>query len=257
MLVTKTIDRHVATVTLCREEALNCLNYDALVQMQQIVEELHTDRDIRVVVFIGAGEKAFSAGADLKERRHLTETEVRRNVKAIRELFTSMEKLPMVTIAAINGHALGGGLEWALACDFRIAAAHATLGLTEVRWAIIPGAGGTQRLPRLIGYGKAMEMILLAKRISADEARQIGLVHHVVPFEQLHAAVDTYVEQLLQNGPCAVAEAKFAIREGMNTDMYTGMEIEKKAYEMIIPTNDRIEALRAFQEKRRPNFQGT
>lgn len=256
MLVTKTVEHHVATVTLCREEALNCLNYDALVKMQQIVEELHTDRDIRVVVFTGAGEKAFSAGADLKERRHLTETEVRRNVKAIRELFTSIEKLPMVTIAAINGHALGGGLEWALACDFRIAATHATLGLTEVRWAIIPGAGGTQRLPRLIGYGKAMEMILLAKRISADEAWQIGLIHHVVPFEQLHAAVDTYVEQLLQNGPCAIAEAKFAIREGMNTDVYTGMEIEKKAYEMIIPTEDRIEALHAFQEKRRPNFQG-
>lgn len=256
MVVTKKVDGYVATITLCRKESLNCFNYDALKQMQQIVEEIHLDRNIRIVIFTGEGDRAFSAGADLKERRHLNEKEVRRNVKAIRDLFTSIEQLPQITIAAINGYALGGGFEWALACDFRIAASHAEMGLTELKWAIIPGAGGTQRLPRLIGYGKAMEMILLAKRISAKEALQVGIIHSLVPYEHLKDEVNQYAEQLLTNGPLALTEAKFAIREGMNTDLQTGLAIESLAYEVIIPTKDRVEALHAFNEKRMPKFQG-
>ena len=208
------------------------------------------------VIITGAGEKAFSAGADLKERPTLNEKQVRRNVNKIGEVFTMIEELPQPTIAAMNGYALGGGFELALACDFRYAVNDAIMGLTEVSWAIIPGAGGTQRLSRLIGTSKAKELILTARKISAWEGYELGVINKVVSREDLiHSAVEL-AEEIMKNGPLAVAQAKYAINYGSSADIKTGLAIESKAYEIIIPTSDRLEALAAFREKRMPQFKG-
>lgn len=250
------IENYIAYVTINRPEVLNCFNYDALSQLQQIVDELHIAENVRVVIFTGAGDKAFSAGADLKERKTLTIQEVHRNVRAIRDVFNSIANLPQPTIAAVNGHALGGGFEWLLACDFAIAVNEALLGLTETSWAIIPGAGGTQRLPRLIGEMKAKEMILTAAKITASEAASLGIVLKTVPRESLLMECESLAMRMMQNGPVAVRQAKYAITQGMNTDIQTGLAIESKAYELVIPTEDRLEALQAFSEKRQPAFQG-
>jgi len=209
-----------------------------------------------VVTVTGAGEKAFSAGADLKERRTLSEKEVRRNVSKIRDVFTALEELPQPSIAAINGYALGGGFELALACDFRYASEDAVLGLPEVSWAIVPGGGGTQRLTRLIGISKAKEWILTARKFTAEEAESQGAINKAVPKENLSEEVNALASEILGNGPLAVAQAKYAINNGSNADPYTGMKIESQAYEMIIPTTDRVEALEAFKEKRPPAFKG-
>lgn len=156
----------------------------------------------------------------------------------------------------MNGYAFGGGMELALSCDFRIAVSDAVMGLTETSLAIIPGAGGTQRLPRLIGEAKAMELILTAKRMTADEAYQYGVVTKVVERARFLEEVNEFVGKIQANGPIAIQQAKFAIKNGMNVDLHTGLEIERKAYEITIPTEDRIEALQAFSEKRKPNFKG-
>ncbi len=250
------VQDNIGYVTLNREEAMNAFNYETLCELASVVESIRTNSDIRVVVFRGAGDKAFSVGADLKERKTLSEQDVRRNVYKIGEVFSAIERLPQPTIAAMNGYAFGGGMELALACDFRIAVREAIMGLTETSLAIIPGAGGTQRLPRLIGEAKAMELILTAKRMSADEAREYGVVTQTVEREYFSQAVNDFAANILANGPIAVQQAKFAIKNGMNTDLQTGLEIERKAYEITIPTEDRVEALRAFSEKRKPNFKG-
>lgn len=246
---------HVATVTLNRPETMNAFNYELLQNLRQIVEQLRVNPAVRVVIFTGAG-RAFSVGADLKERKQLSDAEVQRNLHAIGDVFTMIDQLPQPTIAMMNGFAFGGGMELALACDFRIAADSAKMGLTETGLAIIPGAGGTQRLPRLIGEAKALELILTAKRLSAAEALEYGVVTKVVPADALQAETDAFARLLLANGPIAVQQAKFAIKRGMQVDLQTGLAIERKAYEVTIPTEDRIEALHAFAEKRPPNFQG-
>ncbi|QDQ00656.1 enoyl-CoA hydratase [Lysinibacillus fusiformis] len=250
------INNYIAYITINRPETLNCFNYTTLAQLQQVVDELHIADNVRAVIFTGAGEKAFSAGADLKERKTLTSQEVRRNVRAIRDVFNSIANLPQPTIAAVNGHALGGGFEWLLACDFAIAVDEALLGLTETSWAIIPGAGGTQRLPRLVGEMKAKEMILTAAKITATEAVRLGIILKTVPREVLITECEALAARIMQNGPVAIRQAKYAISQGMNTDLQTGLAIESKAYELVIPTEDRLEALQAFSEKRQPVFQG-
>ena len=246
----------IAYVTINREEALNCFNYDSLRELQEVTDKLGLDTEVNVVIFTGAGDKAFSAGADLKERKTLTETETRRNVRAIRDVFNSIADLPQPTIAAVNGYALGGGFELMLACDFSIAAQGVLMGLTETSWAIIPGAGGTQRLPRLVGEMKAKELIFTAKRFTAEEALELGVVLKVVEKEQLLEVCEEFAANITKNGPIAIRQAKYAISQGMNTDLQTGLAIESKAYELVIPTEDRLEALKAFSEKRSPEFAG-
>jgi enoyl-CoA hydratase len=255
-LINFSVNNYVGLVTINRPEVLNCLNYETLEALEQIVGSIRSQKLIRAVIFTGAGTRAFSTGADLKERRNLTEAEVRRNVRKIREVFNSIDNLPQPTIAAINGYAFGGGLELALACDFRIAVEHTKMGLTETSMAIIPGAGGTQRLPRLIGESKAMELILTAQKITSEEALQYGLINRVVKQNELHNVSTAFAELILNNGPIAVQQAKFAIKNGMNASLETGLSIESRAYEVTIPTKDRIEALNAFNEKRPPNFRG-
>ncbi|CAI8925459.1 putative 2,3-dehydroadipyl-CoA hydratase [Brevibacillus sp. IT-7CA2] len=248
---------HIGLITLNRPDELNALNYDTLERLGNLIEQVRLDeKEIRVVIVKAEG-RAFSAGADLKERRTLTEQQVRRNVRKIRDVFTALERLPQPTIAMINGFAFGGGFELALACDFRYAVADAKMGLTEVSLGIIPGAGGTQRLSRLIGPSKAKELILTARRIQAQEAYQIGFVNAVAKdTEELRELAMGLADEILANAPLAVYQAKSAIDRGSSVDLQTGLDIETMCYEVIIPTTDRLEALEAFREKRKPVFKG-
>jgi len=247
---------NLAFVTLNRSGAMNAFNYDMLVELGQITESIRINPDIRVIIFTGSGDRAFSVGADLKERKTLTDLQVKRNLYKIGEVFSAIENLPQPTIAMMNGFAFGGGMELALACDFRIAADTALMGLTETGLAIIPGAGGTQRLPRLIGEAKALELILTARRMSAAEAYSYGVLTKISTPENLVQETADFADSILANGPIALQQAKFAIKHGMNVDLQTGLAIERKAYELTIPTEDRIEALNAFSEKRKPVFKG-
>ncbi len=248
---------HIGLITLNRPDELNALNYETLERLGNLIEQVRLDaKEIRVVIVKAEG-RAFSAGADLKERRTLTEQQVRRNVRKIRDVFTALERLPQPTIAMINGFAFGGGFELALACDFRYAVADAKMGLTEVSLGIIPGAGGTQRLSRLIGPSKAKELILTARRIQAQEAYQIGFVNAVAKdTEELRELAMGLANEILANAPLAVYQAKSAIDRGSSVDLQTGLDIETMCYEVIIPTTDRLEALEAFREKRKPVFKG-
>ena len=255
-LVLLNVQDGIATIRLNRAEAANALSIALLEALAANLAELQHRSDVRVVIVTGEGDKAFCAGADLKERRGMDDVQVRQAVARIRGVVQAVADLPMPVIAAINGVAFGGGTELALAADLRICADTARLGLTETSLAIIPGAGGTQRLPRLVGIAKAKELILTARRIDAAEALRIGLVDEVVPFHELLDRAHALAGEIAKNGPVAVRQAKFAIDQGMNVDLATGLRIEQKAYEVIIPTEDRLEGLRAFAEKRAPKYEG-
>ena len=246
----------IAIVTLNRPETANALSTSLLNELSELLGDLAFRKDIRVVIVTGAGEKVFCAGADLKERAGMNETEVRKTVALIRETINQVEQLPQPVIAVLNGSAFGGGLELALACDIRVAVDTAQLGLTETSLGIIPGAGGTQRLPRLIGKGKAKELIFTAKRITAQEAAQIGLVEYVVPRAQLMEKALEIAGQIAANAPIAVRQAKLAVNRGLDVDLATGLRLEQMAYEVTIPTKDRLEGLQAFKEKRKPVYKG-
>ncbi|WP_455391624.1 enoyl-CoA hydratase-related protein [[Eubacterium] cellulosolvens] len=246
----------IQIVTINRPERMNALDRPTLMEGAKLIKELHYDKDTRVVIVTGAGEKAFCAGADLKERENMSMSEVRQYIRRIRDTFTDIENLPMPVICAINGVALGGGLELALACDIRIASENALLGLTEVTLGIIPGGGGTQRLPRLVGRGKAKEMLLLGLRLTAQEALDIGLINHISPNDKLMDMALEMAEKIVNNPPIAVQQAKIAINRGMEVDLINGLEIESEGYEVCIPTKDRLEALAAFKEKRKPVYKG-
>ncbi len=246
----------VALVTLNRPEAMNACDRALLSELRETLVDLRFDPEIRVIVVTGAGEKAFCAGADLKERAGMTPLEVKRFIVTIRDTFSLLEAMGKPVIAAVNGVALGGGTELALACDIRIAASGAMLGLTETGLGIIPGAGGTQRLPRLVGKGRAKELIFTARRISAAEALDIGMVEQVVAAGELLEAAMRMAEKISENGPLAVEQAKYAINAGMETDLATGLMIESRCYDVIIPTQDRLEGLAAFREKRKPLYRG-
>ncbi|MFC4769714.1 enoyl-CoA hydratase-related protein [Effusibacillus consociatus] len=248
---------YLGIIKLNRPDELNALNYPTLVRLGEIIDELQQDIKGTRAVIVTASGKAFCAGADLKERRTLNEQQVRRNVRKIRDVFSALERLPQPTIAAINGYAFGGGFELALACDFRFAVQEAKLGLTEVSLGIIPGAGGTQRLPRLIGPSKAKELIMTARKISAEEAKAYGILNGVAG-NVLHLSdmCHSLADEIVSNAPLAVYQAKYAIDRGFGSDLQTGLDLESKAYEVIIPTKDRLEALEAFREKRKPVFLG-
>jgi enoyl-CoA hydratase/carnithine racemase len=246
----------VAWATIDRPEAMNALSGPVLEGLERAVAEVTHDASVRVLVVAGAGDRAFSAGADLKERRGMDEKQTRARIGLINRAFTGLSRLAKPTIAAMNGAAFGGGLELALACDFRIAVASAKLGLTEVRLGIMPGAGGTQRLSRVVGVARAKELILLGRRIDAARALEIGLVHEVVPDGQLGEAVARLVEELSGCGPIGVAMAKEAIDRGFSMELDAALAIERACYEATLTTEDRNEGLRAFAEKRPPRFQG-
>jgi len=246
----------VATLTLNRPEVMNSFNFAMLHALRDQIDSFRFEPNIRVVIITAAGEKAFCAGADLKERATLSPDQVKEYIFTIRNLFTSIEQLNRAVIAAVNGIALGGGTELALACDIRIASKNATMGLTETRLAIIPGAGGTQRLPRLVGRGKAKELIFTGQRIGAEEARRIGLVNQICEQKDLLDECRKMAAMICEAGPVAIEQAKSAINHGLETDLHTGLAIESNAYWVCIPTEDRLEGLAAFKEKRKPVYKG-
>ncbi len=249
-------DAGIATLTLNRPEVMNSLNFPLLHALKDRIESFRFRRDLRVVIITGSGERAFCSGADLKERATLNPDQVREYIFTIRNLFTAIEELNKPVIAAVNGIALGGGTELALASDIRIASSKASMGLTETRLAIIPGAGGTQRLPRLIGKGKAKELIFTGKRIDGQEAVKIGLVNQLCEPDDLLEACREMAAMICETGPVAIEQAKYAINYGLETDMHTGLAIESNAYWVCIPTEDRLEGLAAFKEKRKPIYKG-
>jgi len=243
-------------LTINRPEVMNCVNFDLLYAISDQIESLYYRSDIRTLILTGMGEKAFCAGADLKERATLTQDEVKKFILTIRNLFTIIQNIPIPIIAAVNGVALGGGTEMALASDIRIASDNASMGLTEARLAIIPGGGGTQRLPRIIGVAKAKELIFTGRRVDAKEALDIGLVNKVTSQENLLNECLKMAGMIAETGPIAVEMAKYAIDRGIETDLATGLAIESNAYRVTIPTEDRIEGLTAFREKRKPQYKG-
>ncbi len=239
-----------------RPEVYHALNRPMLEQFTELLQEISMDKGTRVVVITGTGEKAFCAGADLKERQTMTEPEVRAYLSLIRNTFSFVEQLPQPMIAAIGGIALGGGLELALACDLRITDDHAQFALPETSLGIIPGAGGTQRLTRIVGLSVAKELIFTARRFTALEASQYGIVSKVVPKGQALKVSMEIAEQIATNAPLAVQQAKRAISEGFGQSISKALESEAAAYEQLISTHDRLEGLQAFREKRKPTYRG-
>lgn len=254
--VTLEIQDGIAVIQFTRSEAANALSVQMLHEINEVLEEVHYNRSIRAVIVTGAGEKAFCAGADLKERKGMNEEETRKTIALIGKTVNHFEALAQPVIAAINGVAFGGGLELALACDIRMASSTAKLGLTETALGIIPGAGGTQRLPRLIGIGKAKELIYTARRLSAEEAYRYGIVEHIVEPQELLDEAKILAHEIGKNAPLSLIQAKTAINQGMQTDISTGLEIESLAYSRLLQTEDRLEGLKAFQEKRSPVYHG-
>ena len=243
-------------VRIERPEVMNSLSFPTVKRMRGLLEELREDLSIRCILFTGAGEKAFCAGADLKERREMPVARVPLFLRLNSAMMDDLASLPQPTVAVVNGFALGGGAELMLACDLRIASSTARLGLTETSLAIIPGAGGTQRLPRLVGASRAKDLILTARRIDAVEALSMGLVNRVVEPEALIACAKALAEMIAANAPIAVRVAKESIDSGLELAIEEGLEVEAWCYEKILKTADRREALEAFAEKRKPVYQG-
>jgi len=246
----------IIVITINRPERRNALDRITLALGRKLIRDILYDRTARVLIVTGAGDSAFCAGADLKEREGMTMDEVRQYIRYIRDTFTEIENLPIPVIAAINGFALGGGLELALACDMRICAPNAKMALNETSLGIIPGGGGTVRLPRLVGKGIAKEMILSARWVEAEEAMRIGLVNAVAPEGRLMEEAIAMAERIVGNGPIAVTQAKYVINRGLELDLEQALQTESDSYEVCIPTKDRLEALAAFKEKRKPQFKG-
>jgi enoyl-CoA hydratase/carnithine racemase len=250
------LENQVAILTIQRPEVYNCLNYAALLSLKEKISEISANNDVRVVIVTGEGDRAFCSGADLKERKSMTAEQVAQYIVAIRDTFTALEKLPQPVIAAINGVALGGGTELALSCDLRVMAEDAVMGLTETSLGVIPGAGGTQRLARLIGKGLAKELIFTARKVEASEALRIALVNQVSEPGGVLEKARELAQSIASNAPLALAQAKFAIDYGTEADLATGLAIESNAYQVLIPTQDRLEGLQAFAEKRKPIYKG-
>ena len=238
--------------TLDRPDRMNALSRATVRELGRLAREL--DPSVRCVVLTGAGDRAFCAGADLKERKDMNAEDVRDFLGLYRASFDAMDRLPVPILAAINGVAFGGGLEVALACDLRVMSASTQIGLTEVSLAIIPGAGGTQRLTRIVGPAKAKELILLARRIEAPEALALGIVNRVAD-DALAAALE-WAEQLAASAPIAVSAALDAIDGATETTLDTGLLHERRCYERTLASRDRLEALAAFREKRKPRYRG-
>ncbi|XP_068230971.1 methylglutaconyl-CoA hydratase, mitochondrial isoform X1 [Palaemon carinicauda] len=243
-----------------RPAAKNAISKNLLKEFEAAISSVRHDRSVRVVLLRSLVPGVFCAGADLKERATMKPEEVGPFVSKARACIGDLENLPMPVIVALDGAALGGGLEMALACDLRVAADNAKMGLVETKLAIIPGAGGTQRLPRIVGTAKAKELIYTAAVLNGKEAEEIGLVNAVAPQnENGDAAYLKAVElakKIIPNGPVGVKMAKTAITRGMEVDLTTGLSIEEACYAQVIPTKDRIEGLTAFREKRKPQYKG-
>jgi len=247
----------VAILTIDRPERMNALSWATVQRLGELGRELASDPGVLLVVLTGAGDKAFCAGADLKERQAMTRNQVREMLDAYRTELGWLERSNFVSVAAINGAALGGGLELALTCDLRIAAPSAIFGLPETGLGIIPGAGGTQRLARLLGSSRALDLVLTGRRIDAQEALTLGLVNRVSEStELLLDSTLNWLEQVAQGAPIAQRAALAAVRAAPHSPLDQGLDFERAAYERCLDSADRDEALLALAEKRKPRFQG-
>ena len=253
-----TIERRdgIATLTVNRPDKLNALNAETVAEIDRAFRSFAEDADVRGIVVTGAGEKAFVAGADIGELAEMDPIGGIRVSRQGQETFRFIERLHKPVVAAVNGYALGGGLELALACHLRIAAENARFGLPEVKLGIIPGYGGTVRLPRLVGRGRALELILTGEMIDAAEAYRIGLVNRVVPQGELLAAAEALLGKILANGPIAVALALESVDHGYNTAADEALSLEAHLFGLLAATQDMREGMQAFLEKRPAKFVG-
>jgi len=247
---------NIGMITLNRPEAANALNRPLLTSLKKQLDELNEDSSLRCLLLTGEGIKAFSAGADLKEREKMSDEEVTEFVQQISDVVSTIENMKVPTIAVMNGIAYGGGLELALGCDLRIAAEDIKVGLPETSLGIIPGAGGTQRLTRLIGIGHTKKLIFSAKPIFSPEAHALGIIEEITERHHLFTNALHLAETIAYNAPIAIQQAKLAINEGMHMSIHEGLKVEQKCYQQTIPTKDRLEGLRAFKERRTPIYKG-
>ena len=245
----------VAIITINRPEKRNALNIKTREEGTALLEELQSDTSVGVVVFTGAGDKAFIAGADIAEFAGRTSM-MQRDVMMMRSLFTAIDTFPKPVIAMINGYCLGGGCELALACDIRIASETASFGQPEINLGIIPGGGGTQRLTRLVGEGKAMEMILTGEIIDAKTAYSIGLLNHVVPADQLQVKTMEIAQRIAEKSPVALQLAKESVKLASRSNLDEGLRREVDLFALCFSTEDKDEGVSAFLEKRKPAFKG-
>ena len=248
---------HVAVVTINRPNVLNALNSQTVDELRRVMLELQRDEEVRAIVLTGAGEKSFVAGADINELAVQTPTGGREHALAGQHVFDVIENLGKPVIAAINGFALGGGCELAMACTLRIAADSARIGQPEINLGLIPGYAGTQRLPRLVGKGKAMEMILTGAPIGADEALRIGLVNRVVPAANLMTEARSLAAQLAASAPVAIRYIINAVNKGMEMAFAEACQYEATLFGLVASTDDMREGTKAFLEKRKPQFKGS
>ena len=248
------VEENVGTIIINRPEVRNALSTQVLGDIRGALAEFRHDDEVGVVVFTGAGDRAFAAGADINELRERTFLDALASL--MQAVYDEIEDYEKPTIAAVNGLALGGGCELAMACDIRIASENARFGQPEVNLSIIPGAGGTQRLARLVGKGKATEMILTGEIIGAEEAHRVGLVTRVTSSDELVDAVREMARSIMSKGPLAIRLAKLAIRTGFETDLKTGLVVERLAQAVLLTSEDKWEGTSAFLEKREPESKG-
>lgn len=249
------IEEGIATITLNRPEVLNALNSQVFIELGEAAQTLSIDNSVRAVIITG-GDKVFAAGADIRQMASATAVDVSTGARPSLISFNLIEAMPKPVIAAIAGYALGGGCELTLVADVRIAADNAQFGLPEIKLGILPGGGGTQRLPRLIGAGKAKELIFSGDFITAEEALRIGLVNKVVPVDQLLMEAKKMAKKFASRGAVAIQMAKTCVNEGLRMDLEMGLQYEHKCFSLLFATEDQKEGMKAFVEKRKPNFQG-
>lgn len=252
--ITTDVHQHIGVITIDREEKRNALSSSVLAEIGQVLTEWETTDQVAAVLFTGAGEKAFIAGADISQ---LASYDMAHGLRAeMQRLYDRIEDYAKPTMAAINGVAMGGGLELAMACDIRIAAEHTKLGLPETRLGVIPGAGGTQRLTRLVGPGRALDMIVTARIIDAATAERYGLLTQVVAADELQDTAYSLLAGVLEKGPMAIRLARMVVKQGAEADQKTGLMLETLAQSLLYTTQDKVEGAEAFLAKRPAEFQG-
>jgi len=251
-----TREGHIAIMAFNRPQAMNALSTQLALDILAVLDEMEQDDQIFAAVLTGEGDRAFCVGADLKERKSMTKDEMRKQRALFVRAFTAVAEFTKPMVAAVNGFALGGGTEFALCCDFIIAAEKATFGLPEVGLAVIPGGGGTQLMPRVIGRNLAKELIFTGRRITARQAYELKLVNHVVPDEQLMSKTMEIMQEITKNGPIALRQAKRAINLGVELELHTALALEAECHLVCLGTEDRDEGLLAFNEKRKPVYKG-
>ncbi|MBS4032670.1 MAG: enoyl-CoA hydratase/isomerase family protein [Clostridiales bacterium] len=246
---------HYAIITLNRPDALNALSTQMARDMVDVMASLAEERDVWAAALTGAGDRAFCVGADLKERKDMTKDQMTAQRALFVKAFGAVSQFPKPLIAAVNGFAMGGGFEFALCCDMIVAANEAFLGLPEVGLGIIPGGGGTQNLPRIIGRNKAKELIFTGRKISGETAYEWGIANKAAPREELMTVTEALLKEITKNAPLALQQAKRCVEYGLETDLRTGLAYEAEAYNKCLYSEDRDEGLKAFNEKRKPNYQ--